>query len=749
MRAREHDARRRRGSGWARRPRVPVIRQREASECGVACVAMLASWHGRDVALEDCRRIVPPSRSGADASRLAALAESLGLRMTAHALPEPDFRAVALPCVLHWRFNHFVVLERVRDGVATIVDPAAGRRRVGARELDESFTGVVLHAAPRPSLVPADRPRRRLRRRATARPARRRLRPGALLLAALRAARVGGLLARVLAAAFVLQLLALAFPLLMRAMFDYVIPWRMDDLRTTILVGVVVLFVAVLVIGLLRSALLVHLRARFDGAILLGFLDHVLALPFETLQLRGSGDLLHRLTSTYALRELLAAQTVSALVDGLAATVFLVALLAIEPLVGLVVLCLAVAQIAVVLLSWSAVERHASEALRRESRSQSYALELLGGVASLKAAGATGRAARHWTGLFYAQQEADSRSSALAGAVQALTTALTVATPLVALWFASGLVIDQRLTPGSMLAVVLLSALFVAPLTRMVSALHSAQAAVGHLERLAEILAEEPEPVSPPGAWRALEGRLDIRGVTFSYLGGERPVLRDVSFTVPAGAKIAIVGASGSGKTTLVHVLLGLLEPDDGEILVDGVPLASWPRDVLRTQLGVVLQEPWLFSGTIRENLAFGWPEAGEHQLLQACDAAGLAGDLATLPLGLDTLLSEGGAGLSGGQRQRLCLARALVGEPRMLLLDEATSHLDAVTEAAVEARLDALGITRVVVAHRLSTVRTSDLIVLLRDGTVAEIGTHDELVTDGGAYAELVRAQAEEPVPG
>lgn len=714
--------------------RVPSIRQREASECGVACVAMLAAWHGRPATLEDCRRIVPPSRSGADAARLTELAEAFGMRMTAHALPEPDFAGVQLPCVLHWRFNHFVVLERWRRGRATIVDPAAGRRGVSARELDEAFTGVVLHARPITALAPAG-------------PARRRIGPAALMLAALRAARVGGLLAQVLVAAFVLQLLALAFPLLMRAMIDYVIPWRMDELRAKIAVGIVLLFAGVLLLGLLRAALLVRMRERFDAAMLLGFLDHVLALPFEALQVRGSGDLLHRLTSTYALRELLSSQSVSALVDGLAASVFLIGLFAVAPTIGVVVLGLGMAQIAVLLISWAPIERHAAEALRRESRSQSYALELLGGAAALKAAGTTDRAARHWTGLFYAQQEADSRSASYAGAVQAMTTALTIATPLIALWAASGLVVDQRLSAGSMLAVVLLSALFVAPLTRMVSALHGAQTAVGHLDRLAEILAEEPEPASPPGEWRPLHGALAVRGVSFTYRGGESAVLNDVSFSVPVGAKVAIVGASGSGKTTLLHILLGLLRPDEGEVLIDGTPVSEWPPQVLRTQIGVVLQEPWLFSGTIRENLAFGSPQATESRLLQACEAVQLAADLKALPLGLDTLLAEGGAGMSGGQRQRLCLARALVGEPRMLLLDEATSHLDAATEAAVEEHLEAIRVTRVVVAHRLSTVRSSDLIVVLDGATVADVGSHDELLARPGRYAELVRAQS--PVPG
>jgi ABC-type bacteriocin/lantibiotic exporter with double-glycine peptidase domain len=376
-------------------------------------------------------------------------------------------------------------------------------------------------------------------------------------------------------------------------------------------------------------------------------------------------------------------------------------------------------------------------------------VEALSGIATLKVAASEDRALGYWSNLFFKQLNVSLKRSHLGMLIETGRDALDALAPVVLLWLGALWVLQDAMSLGTMLAVTTLAMSFLGPLASLVSTAQQVHLVGAHLERIADVFETAPEQdVQAVQNAPQLTGRIEVRNAGFRYHPNAPWAVRHCSVAVEPGQKIAIVGRSGSGKSTLAMLLLGLYPLDEGEIRYDGVPLSNLNFRSVRSQIGVVLQEPTLFSGSIRRNIASHDPTLSLDEIIEAADLAAIHEEIVELPMGYETVIAQGGVDLAGGQRQRLALARALVNRPPILILDEATSHLDAVTESIVDQNLSDLQCTRIVVAHRLSTIRNADLILVLEEGVIVERGDHEHLLALGGVYAALVHEQESTPTP-
>ncbi|MFF3439918.1 peptidase domain-containing ABC transporter [Streptosporangium sp. NPDC002721] len=707
------------------RSRVPVLLQNTVTECGAACLAMVLCHHGQRTTLHQVSERLQVGRDGLSAKAIVEGAREHGLKARAFSLAPEDLARVPLPAVAHWEFNHFVVVERWSPDRVDLVDPGRGRRRLTPEEFSAGFTGVLLVFEPGEGFHRGTSSMASAWRREFVRTLFRRRR---------------GLLAQVIAASLLLQLLGLALPFLSQLLIDRVIPSRGADLLPLLGGAVLLAGVAQFVIGYLRAALLVAVRARADQELTEGVIGHLVALPYRYFAQRGKGDLLTRAASVATLRDILTGQIVAALLDGPLAVGYLVLVYVWDPVFGLALTGVVLVQGLLVLASTRRINMLTQQELAAFSASQSSLIQAITGIETLKASGSEKRAVEQWSAHFTQQLNADVRSGLTQGLVEAALSAIRVIAPLGLLWLGTWRVLDGELTVGALIALNAIALGALTPLGSLMTGLQSLQQAGAHFDRLSDILASEPEPSDGIEVLR-LRGAVELRGVGFRHDPRGPWVVRDVSVSIRPGQKVALVGASGSGKSTLARLLLTLHTPVEGEILYDGVPASELNLRTLRRQFGVVSQDPSLFSGSIRENIALNSPDAPLERVVAAAQVAALHDEIMAMPMGYETMLTDGG-GLSGGQRQRLSLARALLSRPKILLLDEATSNLDSATEATIESNLFWLTQTRIVIAHRLSTVRDADLILVVDSGHVVERGTHDELMAAGGRYAELVAAQ-------
>lgn len=710
---------------WRRR-QVPVILQMTTTECGAACLAMVLGYHGRATSLAEVSEAMGIGRDGATALMIAQTARRFGLAARAFTGEPAGLADLPLPAILHWNFSHFVVVTQWTPRGAVIIDPNSGRRTVSPDEFDCSFTGVVLTFVPEAGFV---RRRHANSNRVWIEQVRRLLRTNGAWRTGL----------TVLGATLAVQALALALPWLTQVLVDRVVPRREVELLPLLTAGIGVVVAMQMMIGYVRRALLIRLQAEVDTGLMRGFLTHLMALPYRFFQQRTSGDLLMRLSSNTVMRETLTTQTISALMDGLMVLTFMVVLLVQAPRFGLVTLGMGAVQVMLLLASTDRMHDLAQRHLTTQAEAQSYLVEALAGVNMVKSAGAEERVLARWSTLHHKALAVSVDKQQLTAFIDTILGGLQGAAPLVLLVMGVEQVLDGALSLGTMLALNALAVGFLTPLGALVASGQQLQTVGVHLNRLADVLESEPEANGEQAL--NLSGRIELDNVSFQYDRHSAPILREVSVAIAPGQKVAIVGRSGSGKSTLARLLLGLHEPTQGEIRFDGVPLAQLDRAALRRQLGAVMQEVFVFSGSIRQNIAFGLRDCALDDLLAAAQLACIDRDIAHMPMGFETMVAEGGAGLSGGQRQRLALARAVVRKPAVLLLDEATSHLDTATEERIQRNLHALGCTQIVIAHRLSTIQQADLILVMADGRIVERGTHDELLTRGGAYAALWQA--------
>ena len=710
-------------------PRVPVLLQLHATECGAACLAMILNFYGHRVGVSDCRAYCGGGRDGIDADTIGQAAARFGLKVKAYTIAINDLRYIPLPAVIHWRFNHFVVLEHWQPSSCRIIDPAIGKRRLTPGELDEGFTGVVLTFEPNVDFRPKPSPGRSIWRD--------------YLSAVLRVPGAKGTLIRVLMVSAFLQLLGLIVPLFTQIVVDQILPFRMPDLLFMLGLGGLVLVSAYMVITYLRAALLIYLQAKIDSQVVIGFFEHVLALPYRYFQQRRSGDLLMRLGSNVTLRELITNQTLSIVLDGFFVLFYLAILLSQSMLFASVVLALGGIQILILIGTARRVRSLMQNNLAARAETESYLIEILQGIAVLKASGSEAQALQSWTGKFMKQLNLSLERHHFFALIGTALRTLQLLSPLALLWMGGVLVLDGTLSLGLMLALQALGISFLAPLASLIETGQQWQMAKAYMERIADVLEAEPEQtLAAPGASPQLRGAIAMRDVSFRYDPKTPWILKNISFTLAPHSKLALVGRTGAGKTTLAMLLLGLYRPTMGEITYDDQPLSHLNLRHVRRQFGAVLQEPFLFQGSIRQNIAFNQPAMPLEEVLRAARIACIHDEIMQMPMAYETLVGEGGAGLSGGQRQRLAIARAVAHQPVLLLLDEATSHLDTVTEGQVDRHLSQLENTRIVIAHRLSTIRNADVILVLDDGRIAERGTHAELLNRGGYYQRLVESQ-------
>jgi NHLM bacteriocin system ABC transporter peptidase/ATP-binding protein len=705
----------------------------EAVECGAACLGIVLGHFGRWVALEELRLACGVSRDGSKASNMVKAARTFGLKAGGRKTEPGALREMELPSILHWNFNHFVVLEGFKGDRVYLNDPASGPRVVSTDELDEAFTGVVLYFEPGPDFAPGGSPPK--------------------LLPAL-SRRLAGSWAGVLFVALTglaLVVPGLVVPVFSKVFIDGILLEGHLAWVRPLLLAMGAALVVLGVLSWLQQSYLLRLETKISLAGSGRFLWHVLRLPVEFFNQRFAGDVSSRVASNDRVARLLSRDLATNMLGAVVSGLFLLVLLQYD--VALTCVGVGLTAINLAALRWVSRKRvdGSRRLLQERGKLQGSAIGGLQMIETVKATGGESDLFVRWAGyqakVVNARQELERYTQVL-DAVPMLLAAVNTAAILGLGGFR---VMEGRLTLGSLIAFQVLMASFTGPVQRLVNLGGKLQAAEGDMNRLDDVLRYPPEvvdgapegdPAAPAGSGLPvkLSGHLRLSGLTFGYSRLDAPLIDGLDLVLEPGSRVALVGGTGSGKSTIARLVTGLYAPWEGEILLDDRSRGEVPPDVLANSLAFVDQTVFLFEGTVRDNLTLWDRTIPLPEVIAAARDAEIHEEIAARPGGYESLVAEGGANFSGGQQQRLEIARALVGRPNLLVLDEATSALDPTTEERIDRNLRRRGCTCLIIAHRLSTIRDADEIIVLDGGAVAQRGTHEELERAGGLYSELIR---------
>ncbi len=716
-------------SATPKKVRSPTVLQMEALECGAACLGIVLAHYRRWAPLEELRLACGVSRDGSKASNMLKAARRYGLTAKGFKMEPAGLRRLKPPMTLHWNFNHFLVLDGFRKGRVHLNDPASGPRTVSEEELDESFTGVVLTFEPGPNFKRGGDPPR--------------------LLPALKKRLTGSKMALifVIVAGLALVVPGLVTPVFSKIFIDQVLLRNHREWLGPLLVGMGVTAAMIGALTWIQQSYLLRLETKMALASSGRFLWHVLRLPVEFFTQRFAGDISNRVGANDRVAQLLSRDLATNVLGAVMIAFFATLMLrydALLTLIGIVVVSMNVA--ALQFVSRKRVDGNRS-LLQEQGKLHGTAIGGLQIIETLKATAGESDLFARWAGyqakVVNIRQDVE-RYTQLLDAVPPLLAAVNTA---LILGIGSHRVMNGVLTLGGLVAFQALMASFVAPVNRLVTLGGKLQMVEGDMNRLDDVLRYPPEAglesdsgeLPPADASVKLAGHLELRDVSFGYSRLAPPLIEGLSLSLKPASRVALVGGSGSGKSTIAKLIVGLYEPWSGEILFDGRRRDQVPRNVMANSLASVDQSIFLFEGSVRDNLTLWDSTVPLPEVVTAAKDAAIHEDVAARPDGYDSPVEEGGANFSGGQRQRLEIARALVTRPSILVLDEATSALDPATEELIDEDLRRRGSTCVIVAHRLSTIRDADEIIVLEEGKVVQRGTHDELKDVEGPYAQLI----------
>ncbi len=685
--------------------RVPLLLQTEAAECALACLAMVAGAHGHRTDLATLRQRFSLSLKGATMADLVRMAGELQFNSRALRVEPEQLEQLALPCVLHWDLNHFVVLADLRGGVATLHDPARGVRRMSLAELSRHFTGVALELTPAADFSP-------------------RIERQSVRLADL-IGPVQGLkrsLAQIVLLALALEAFVLGSPFLLQWVVDDVVVSADRDLLLTLGVGFVLLVLLQTGTAALRSWAVLHLSATLNLQWLGNVFAHLMRLPVAWFDKRHAGDVWSRFASVQQIQKTLSTHFVEALIDGL----LMVATLAMMAFYSVTLTAIVLAAVtAYALLRWAffrPLRQATEETLVHEAQQASHFLESLRAIQAIKLFNRQADRQARFMNRVVDAMNAGLATRKLEILFSVLHRLLFGVERVAVVWVGALMVMDQRFSVGMLFAFVAFKEQF----AQRVSALIDKGVELRMLrlqgERLADIVTAAPEDMGVPRlSERPLEAGIELRGVSFRYADNEADVLRGVSLLIEPGEAVAIVGPSGCGKTTLLKMILGIHAPQGGDVRVGGLPLSQLGLSQWRSMVGTVMQDDTLLTGSVADNICFFDAVPDLDWMVECARMAAVHDEIEAMPMGYHTLVGESGASLSGGQQQRLLLARALYKRPRVLLLDEATSSLDVERERQVNQNIRRLELTRVIVAHRPETIASASRVVVLQDGRVSQ----------------------------
>lgn len=700
---------------------VPFVPQFDDTDCGAAALSSILLYFGRSESLPGIRAAISDAANGpADARALLRVARAQGLGARGVSVDLDGLGRLKLPAILHWNFQHFVVLRSVSPRGLHIVDPALGPRRVSLADADTQFTGIALEF---------DGDRRRFRRRSVI----------ARYVRATFGARWSEIL-RSLALAIVAQAGTLTVPIVTGAVVDLAGPGV--SLPLTLFTAGCLSIVTFAAVSHVRDQLVVRMDTDLDDEVGSRFFRHLMRQPLTFFATRPVGDLMMRMNSNTTVRAAASGAILGGAIDGGTVILYSTTLFLGSRRMGLIALLAGLALVALALASRRRIEEIASQSSLLRSSSQSALTEMLQAVEVVKSSGASSRLVDEWSEIRVQELNAYGAERILMSRIGTLSRIVRSVGSLAILAGALQEVEAGSLSTGRAVALAGIGAGLLAPISGLGTALVSLYSVEPHLQRIEEVLEASPEDAGgqPYVVGDSPIGPVEMRNVTFSYPNTSTPAVIDASVTIPAGQLVAIVGTTGAGKSTLARLLLGLYVADSGRCFVDGTDVTAYEAESWRRAIGIVTQAPGVLRGTIWSNIALLDPDRELESVHRAAQIACLHEDIEAMPMGYLTQVAESGRSLSGGQQQRLALARALCGEPRLLVLDEATSQLDPATERRVLENLRRIDATVVLITHRPSVMQAADRVVVMDSGRVVDTGKHSTLIRRSPSYRSIVR---------